>query len=90
MAVTRKLSGNPEGVGMDIADRNYFLDRVEEEISLANRATHMNVARAHYHLAAYYLDRVYGAPANEDDWPEAAIAQPGPSSPFSTLPSVER
>ncbi|GAA4815663.1 hypothetical protein GCM10023232_09310 [Sphingosinicella ginsenosidimutans] len=75
---------------MDAADRNYFLDRVEEELTLANQATHSNVARAHYHLAAYYLDRVYGGPANENDWPEPAIAQSGPSSPFSTLPSVER
>jgi len=74
---------------MDIADRNYFLDRVEEELTLANEAAHSGVARAHYHLAAYYLDRVYGGPVKAEP-PEAAPAQPDARNPFSTLPSVER
>jgi hypothetical protein len=69
---------------MDAADRNYFLDRAEEEITQANEATQAEVARVHYHLAAYYLDRVYGDPPEPD---QADAAAP---SPLSTLPSVER
>lgn len=51
---------------MDQAEKNYLLERAEAELDLANEARHRNVAYAHYHLAAYYLDRVYGGAANDD------------------------
>lgn len=70
---------------MDQADKNYFLDRAEEEITQANQAVHAKVARVHYHLAAYYLDRVYGGEADG-----AAADQGDVRSPLSTFPSVER
>lgn len=47
-------------------DRAYFYDRAEAELKLAQRATDPAVVKAHYQLAGYYLDRVYGA---EDDRP---------------------
>jgi protein involved in temperature-dependent protein secretion len=53
------------GLKVDEPDRSYFLDRAEEELTLANKAAQESVARAHYHLAAFYLDRVYGGVAQD-------------------------
>lgn len=41
-------------------DKDYFLDRAEAELEWAQRSTHAAAVRAHYLLAGYYLDRVYG------------------------------
>jgi hypothetical protein len=43
-------------------DRDYFEKRAEDEIALAQRATHAGVVRAHYELATAYLERIYGDP----------------------------
>jgi len=51
---------------MDSPDRAYFLERAEAELDLANQATHARAAYAHYHLAAFYLDRAHGGVANEN------------------------
>lgn len=51
---------------MDSADRDYFLERAEAELDLANAATHARAAFAHYHLAGFYLDRAHGGAANDD------------------------
>jgi hypothetical protein len=37
-------------------DRSYFEARAEAEIEAANQARHPDAARAHYILAAHYLD----------------------------------
>ncbi len=42
--------GTPEG------DRAYYGERAEAEIDAAHRASHPAAARAHYVLAAFYLD----------------------------------
>jgi hypothetical protein len=42
-------------------DRSYFYERAEAELKLAQRATDPAAVKAHYQLAGYYLDRVYGA-----------------------------
>jgi len=51
---------------MDMAGKDYFLERAEAEIDLANAATHKKAAHAHYHKASFYLDRAHGVVANEN------------------------
>ena len=46
-------------------DSNYFYDRAETELELAQRATHPLAVRAHYIIANHYLDRCYGRPAED-------------------------
>jgi hypothetical protein len=41
-------------------DLIYFQRRAEDEIELAQRATHHRVVQAHYALASAYLDRIHG------------------------------
>ncbi len=38
----------------------YFQQRAEDEIELAQRATHSRAVQAHYRLASAYLDRIHG------------------------------
>ena len=38
----------------------YFESRAEAEIALAQQAGHARAVRAHYELAAAYLDRIHG------------------------------
>lgn len=38
----------------------YFMARAEAELDLAQRAEHPKAVEAHYLLAQFYLDRVYG------------------------------
>jgi hypothetical protein len=50
--------------GMDTehepADPDYFYHRAEEELEQAQNAAHPAAVKAHYTLAGFYLDRVYG------------------------------
>ncbi|MFG6283803.1 hypothetical protein [Sphingomonas sp. S6] len=55
-------------------DSNYFYDRAETELELAQRATHPLAVRAHYIIANHYLDRCYGGPPED---PAAAPADEG-------------
>ncbi|QJU56372.1 hypothetical protein HL653_17615 [Sphingomonas sp. AP4-R1] len=41
-------------------DKAYFYQRAETELKLAQQAVQPAVVKAHYQLAGYYLDRVYG------------------------------
>lgn len=41
-------------------DSNYYYERAETELELAQRATHPLAVRAHYIIANHYLDRCYG------------------------------
>jgi hypothetical protein len=43
-------------------DLAYFEKRAEIELDLAQKAGHVNAVRAHYMMAGFYLDRVYGEP----------------------------
>lgn len=38
----------------------YFQKRAEEELEKAQRADHPGIVQAHYDLAGYYLDLLYG------------------------------
>ena len=40
-------------------ERSYFEERAEAELEAAKKAGHPDAARAHYHLAGYYLDRAF-------------------------------
>ena len=51
---------------MDFSERDYFLERAEAEIDLANAASHERAAFAHYMLAGFYLDRAHGGADNEN------------------------
>ena len=57
---------------MQNPDRSYYEARAEAEIEAAHNARHPGAARAHYLLAAHYLDLAHN--------PEAA-----PSAPLSLL-----
>ena len=43
-------------------DLNYFEERAEAEIAMAQRAGDSRAVQAHYELASAYLDRIYGEP----------------------------
>ena len=45
---------------MTIDDQDYFEQRAEAEIGLAQAATHEEAVRAHYEMASAYLDRIHG------------------------------
>ena len=45
---------------MSPQDKQYYLERAEEEIRRARNAIHPKVLRAHYELARRYLDRAHG------------------------------
>jgi hypothetical protein len=51
---------------MDAIEKDYYLERAEAELDLANAAAHEKTARAHYYLAGFYLDRAYCGVANEN------------------------
>ena len=51
---------------MDSGDKVYFLERAEAELDLANAAKREDTAKAHYFLAAFYLDRAHEGVANDD------------------------
>jgi len=45
---------------MSLEEAEYYERRAEAEVTLAQQATDGRVVRAHYELAAAYLDRVHG------------------------------
>ncbi|MDB5697455.1 MAG: hypothetical protein JWN69_259 [Alphaproteobacteria bacterium] len=42
-------------------DKAYYYRRAEQEIACAQASTEAKVVSFHYHLAGFYLDRVFGA-----------------------------
>lgn len=58
-------------------EKDYFQQRAEAEIALAQKAEHPDACRSHYLLAGYYLDIVHNEAPAEPPEPvvrEAAIA----------------
>jgi hypothetical protein len=45
------------------ADVDYYEQRAEQEIALAQASAHPEAVRAHYLLAGFYLDMVHSSPA---------------------------
>ena len=60
-------------------DTCYFERRAEAELELAQRARHPDAVKAHYHLAGFYLDRVYGGGAAQSSTAEANRSEPAGS-----------
>lgn len=54
-------------------DSEYFYERAETELKLAQAAEHPQVVKAHYLLAGHYLDRVYGG-EQDNAAPQATAA----------------
>ncbi|MDT9598642.1 hypothetical protein [Sphingosinicella rhizophila] len=48
-------------------DREYFEQRAESEIEMAQTARHEKAVRAHYEMAGLYLDRVHAPDDNDLD-----------------------
>ena len=55
-------------------DRNYFLQRAEQELQIAQSSLIPAAVRVHYELANRYLDKAHGANAAE---PVSAQPQSG-------------
>ena len=60
---------------MVASPRDYYQQRAETELELAQTAEHANAVRAHYLLAGYYLDRVHGEGIGTDADEEPADAE---------------
>lgn len=54
------MSGSPADPPMSEDDEAYYHRRAEEEIARAQASTEAKVVSFHYHLAGFYLDRVFG------------------------------
>lgn len=61
-------------------DRSYYRDRAEVEIEAAHGADHPIAARAHYTLAAHYLDLAYNPEATVRALLNPAWSQTGVSA----------
>ena len=68
-----KQSDNLERFREDsqMLDYEYYASRAEVELRLAISAAHPAAARAHYHLAGYYLDKAYSERPQRDKCPPA-------------------
>ena len=59
----------------NVEDSDYFYERAEAELKLAEGAQHPAVVKAHYLLAGYYLDRVYGPGEAQPETPTHLAAE---------------
>lgn len=59
---------------MGIEDAEYYQERAEQEIALAQTADHPAAVRAHFDLAGFYLDMVHNSP----------MAMPRPRNPLQS------
>lgn len=70
-------------------ERDYLLARAEAGLECAQAATNEKAVRAHYVLAALYLDRAY-PPADTDADATASRSQPRSTAPASGRGGLER
>ncbi len=66
---------------MALDDPDYFQQRAEAELELAQAAKHAAAVRAHYLMAGYYLDRVHNKYGEDEG--AASVAMDGPVAPES-------
>ena len=45
---------------MSVEDLDYYQERAETQIELAQQASDHRAVRAHYEIASAYLDRIHG------------------------------
>jgi hypothetical protein len=57
-------------------EKDYLEYRAEAELSLAQAAAHPAAVRAHYLLAGFYLDRLYGEGAEANDAGDGCASLP--------------
>lgn len=58
------MSGSPADPPLSEDDKAYYHRRAEEEIARAQASNEAKVVSFHYHLAGFYLDRVFGGPSS--------------------------
>lgn len=56
------MSGSPADPPVPEDDKAYYHRRAEEEIARAQASNEAKIVSFHYHLAGFYLDRVFGEP----------------------------
>jgi hypothetical protein len=62
ICVNAQRCNQREDALMEPQDDSYLHDRAEAELKRAQQAEHPAAVKAHYMLAGYYLDRLYGGP----------------------------
>jgi len=67
-----------------LPEASYLYNRAEQELSQAQQATHPAAVKAHYLLAGYYLDRVYGA----EDLPPPPMEHDVPATDGGGCPAI--
>jgi hypothetical protein len=60
------MSGSPADPPLSDDDKAYYHRRAEEEIARAQASSEAKVVSFHYHLAGFYLDRVFGEAKSSD------------------------
>ncbi len=60
---------------MSLDDKDYFRERAEAELRMAQRARDPAAVRAHYTLAGHYLDRVYSGSDQVASMTDAPISE---------------
>lgn len=65
------------------ANRDYYEDRAEAELACAQRSNDPAAVKAHYALAGYYLDLVYG-----DGSAKALVSRDSDERPPAIRPSL--
>ena len=50
-----------------MSDEEYFSQRAEREVLLAQKACHPAAVAAHYQLSTAYLELIYATPADEQE-----------------------
>lgn len=56
-------------------DSDYYLQRAEAELTMAQAADHPAAVRAHYHLAGFYLDRAHSLSSDQAPTSERVTIQ---------------
>lgn len=54
-------------ITIDITD--YYEQRAEDHVSLAQQSSNTQAVQAHYELASAYLDRIYGETEGSEEEP---------------------
>lgn len=63
-----------------VDDKEYYYQRAESELEMAQRTEVPEAVKAHYTLAGYYLDKVYNDAETDLAASNGMAGQNGPSS----------
>lgn len=73
------MSASGDGVN-SVDDKEYYYQRAETELEMAQRTEVPEAVKAHYTLAGYYLDKVYNDAEVDLSASATAAGQTGASS----------